>query len=143
MRCVSEWNVMKALKKGWAKRAYEMDGLVETFEVVMDGFGITEDGLKSSRKNRAHAFPRAIFCYLARKHSKYTYQKIADVINKNHSTVVTARKRIEARLEFDPLLKKTLDNMGDEIERRKKVEEQIIDNRCDIVSSCPFRNPGA
>ena len=63
-------------------------------------FGLTPADLHTSRKSRTIALARGIAMYLARKHTDMSYPEIGRFMgNKNHSTVILARRRIAKMLQ--------------------------------------------
>lgn len=65
-------------------------------------FGVTPADLHSSRKTRTVSLARNIAMYLARKHTPLSYPDIARHMgNKNHTTVLFARRRISQALQLD------------------------------------------
>jgi chromosomal replication initiator protein len=63
-------------------------------------FGLTPADLHTSRKSRTIALARGIAMYLARKHTDMSYPEIGRFMgNKNHSTVILARRRISKMLQ--------------------------------------------
>jgi len=68
--------------------------------IVAIFFGLTPADLHTSRKSRTIALARGIAMYLARKHTDMSYPEIGRFMgNKNHSTVILARRRIAKMLQ--------------------------------------------
>jgi len=68
--------------------------------IVAIFFGLTSADLHTSRKSRTIALARGIAMYLARKHTDMSYPEIGRFMgNKNHSTVILARRRISKLLQ--------------------------------------------
>lgn len=61
-------------------------------------FGVKISDIKSQRRGRNISWPRQIFCYLARHHTDKTFAQIGNFVNRDHTTVMHAIKRVkEAR----------------------------------------------
>ena len=75
-------------------------------------FGVTPDDLRSKARTKAMVFPRHVAMYLARH---LTSDSLADIGrgfgDKDHTTILHGVNRIEGRLEQDPKLRKTLDEI--------------------------------
>jgi chromosomal replication initiator protein len=70
--------------------------------IVAIYFGLTPADLHTSRKSRTIALARGIAMYLARKHTDMSFPEIGRFMgNKNHSTVILARRRISDMLQED------------------------------------------
>jgi chromosomal replication initiator protein len=68
--------------------------------IVAIYFGLTPADLHTSRKSRTIALARGIAMYLARKHTDMSFPEIGRFMgNKNHSTVILARRRISKMLQ--------------------------------------------
>jgi len=72
-------------------------------ELVSAHFGLTVAKLTSASREQKIALPRQVAMYLCRELAKETFQLIAEKFNKkDHSTVISARDRIEELLQADP-----------------------------------------
>lgn len=68
--------------------------------VVAIFFGLAPADLHTSRKSRTIALARGIAMYFARKHTDMSFPEIGRFMgNKNHSTVILARRRISKMLQ--------------------------------------------
>ncbi len=73
--------------------------------VVAIYFGLSPADLHTSRKSRTIALARGTAMYLARKHTDMSYPEIGRFMgNKNHSTVILARRRISKKLQVDEVV---------------------------------------
>lgn len=73
--------------------------------VVAIYFGLSPADLHTSRKSRTIALARGTAMYLARKHTDMSYPQIGRFMgNKNHSTVILARRRISKLLQADEVV---------------------------------------
>ena len=79
---------------------------------VCDLFGIRLSDLKAKTRTKAIAFPRQIAMYLARQ---LTHASLAEVGRafggKDHTTVLHAVDKVQALLQEDPKLRKTIDGL--------------------------------
>jgi chromosomal replication initiator protein len=79
---------------------------------VCDFFGIRLSDLKAKTRTKAIAFPRQIAMYLARQ---LTHASLAEVGRafggKDHTTVLHAVDKVQALLQEDPKLRKTVDGL--------------------------------
>lgn len=68
--------------------------------VVCDVFGLVQEELRSDKRVRSVSQPRMLAMYLARKHTRAAYSEIGAYFGgRNHSTVITAEKKIAGLLE--------------------------------------------
>ena len=77
-----------------------------------DFFGLKLSDLKAKNRTKAVAFPRQVAMYLARQ---LTHSSLAEVGRafggKDHTTVLHAVNKIDALLQQDPKLRRTLDHI--------------------------------
>lgn len=72
-------------------------------ELVAAHYGLTVAKLTSASREQKIALPRQVAMYLCRELAKETFQLIAEKFNKkDHSTVISAKERIEELLGADP-----------------------------------------
>lgn len=65
-------------------------------------FGLSPGDLHTSRKTRTIALSRGVAMWLARKHTTMSYPEIGRLMgNKNHSTVILARAKMDKILQAD------------------------------------------
>jgi hypothetical protein len=74
--------------------AYKMLSLGKYAELT----GINEGVLTGSIRSRQISDARQVYWHYLRK-AGYTYQRIAEIFNRDHSTVLSATKRVDALLE--------------------------------------------
>ncbi len=83
---------------------------------VSESFGIRLSDLKAKTRTKAIAFPRQVAMYLARQ---LTHASLTDVGRafggKDHTTVLHAVGKIQALLQEDPKLRKTIDTLTQRI----------------------------
>lgn len=74
--------------------------------LVCEFFGVTEDELRSTSRSRQISIPRMIAIYLTRKHTEAAYKEIGQQFGgRNHSTVMSAEKKIKHFLDHDATIK--------------------------------------
>ncbi|MBP8805924.1 MAG: chromosomal replication initiator protein DnaA [Kofleriaceae bacterium] len=79
------------------------DGVIKA---VASYYGVKASELKSERRHRSIAGPRAVAMYLARQHTKDSYPDLGRAFGgKHHTTVISAVEKIAARLGDDPGLR--------------------------------------
>ncbi len=72
-------------------------------ELVSAHYGLTVAKLTSASREQKIALPRQVAMYLCRELAKETFQLIAEKFNKkDHSTVISAKERVEELLGTDP-----------------------------------------
>lgn len=73
---------------------------------VASYYGLKPSDIKSERRHKSVATPRAIAMYLARHHTKDSYPDLARAFGgKHHTTVISAVQKIIERLKDDPSLR--------------------------------------
>ena len=74
----------------------------QIFEAVREFFGLERSELMSGRRQRTISLARSVAMYLARKLTNLSYPEIAGRMGKrNHSTVISACRRVEASVRRD------------------------------------------
>jgi len=74
-------------------------------------FKVAVEELKQDRRTRQLAHARAVAMYLSRKLTRSSFPEIAAHFNKDHSTVISAVRKVESGREVDPAVKKQLDDL--------------------------------
>src|SRR6059036_3555192 len=79
---------------------------------VCDLFGIRLSDLKAKNRTKAVAFPRQIAMYLARQLTHASLSEVGRAFGgKDHTTVLHAVDKVQALLQEDPKLRKTIDGL--------------------------------
>jgi len=79
------------------------DGVIKA---VASYYGVKATDLKSPRRHRSIAGPRAVAMYLARQHTKDSYPDLGRAFGgKHHTTVISAVEKIADKLGEDPGLR--------------------------------------
>ncbi|HVV99431.1 MAG TPA: chromosomal replication initiator protein DnaA [Planctomycetaceae bacterium] len=74
--------------------------LTDIEQVVCELFGVGAEELKSAKRSAALSQPRMLAMFLARKHTRAAYSEIGQYFGgRNHSTVMSAEKKIKAWLD--------------------------------------------
>jgi chromosomal replication initiator protein len=69
-------------------------------------YGVNIKDLKSERRHKSLAGPRAVAMYLARQHTKSSFPELGRAFGgKHHTTVISAVEKIAKRLKEDPGLR--------------------------------------
>ena len=80
--------------------------IADVEQAVCRVFGVEPKQLKSARRNRTISQPRMLAMFLARKHTGAAYNEIGQFFGgRNHSTVVSAEKRVVGWLGDDNPIK--------------------------------------
>ena len=83
---------------------------VITVEVVIKAvasyYGVKSSDLKSGRRHKSIAGPRAIAMYLSRQHTSSSYPDLGRAFgDKHHTTIIAAVEKIAKRMKDDPALR--------------------------------------
>ena len=71
-------------------------------------FGITLPALRSSRRSQALVLPRQCAMWLSRKLCHVSYPELGTFFERQHSSVIHAVRKLEARLDKEPALRQRL-----------------------------------
>jgi len=94
-------------------------------KAVCDVFGLSPESLQSGRKGKAVSHPRALAMYLARKFTRAPLSEIGAYFGRrSHSTVISAKKKVEGWMTGSSSLKIAGTSMSLE-ETIRRVEEQL------------------
>lgn len=69
-------------------------------QAIFDVLCVSEEMLKSPKRNAKYVDARKIFSYLCRE-KKISYQTIADCVNREHSTVCSQVEQFLSTIKFD------------------------------------------
>jgi chromosomal replication initiator protein len=79
---------------------------------VSEFFGVKMSDLKAKNRTKAVAFPRQVAMYLARQLTHSSLSEVGRSFGgKDHTTVLHAVDKIQALLQEDPKLRKTVDGL--------------------------------
>ena len=80
-----------------------VDGIIKS---VASYYGLKAADIKSERRHKSVATPRAVAMYLARHHTKDSFPDLARAFGgKHHTTVISAVQKIDGRLKEDASLR--------------------------------------
>ncbi|MCG2725091.1 MAG: chromosomal replication initiator protein DnaA [Elusimicrobia bacterium] len=91
-------------------------------EIVADKYNLNLKDFKSSRKMEGIAFPRQVAMYLTCQLTNMSLPSIGLAFNKDHSTVIYARKKIEKEIYKDPFFNEVLNQL---IKKIKTVDKSF------------------
>ena len=75
-------------------------------KAVASYYGVKPNDIKSPRRHKSVAAPRAVAMYLARQHTKDSYPDLGRAFGgKHHTTVISAVEKIDDKLKEDPALR--------------------------------------
>ncbi|WP_428268444.1 chromosomal replication initiator protein DnaA [Haliangium sp.] len=95
--------------EGSITRAREHLTTDAVIKAVAGYYGLKVSDIKSSRRHKAVAGPRAVAMYLARTHTSDSYPDLGRAFGgKHHTTVISAVEKIASRLKDDPGLRSEL-----------------------------------
>ncbi len=87
-------------------------GVEDVQKTVCSYFNVRMADLKSHRRHRAHAVPRMIAMYLCRKKLGLSYPELGERFGgKDHTTVLSAVKRIETLIDQDDRVRLAIDHL--------------------------------
>ena len=85
-------------------------------DIVCDHFYVSEEDIKSSKRNKEIAYPRQIIMYLCRSMTNYTYIQIAKFLgNRDHSTVIYGERAISDLIEKDEATRNNIEKIINKI----------------------------
>ena len=97
----------EVLKDLVSEQSLSIDGIIK---LVAEHFDVKTADLKGRRRHRAVARPRAIAMFLCRKHTQSSFPAIGRGFGgKDHSTVITACRKVEKSIEDDHAFRTELD----------------------------------
>ncbi len=92
-----------------------VEGVIKT---VAAYYGLKVSDIKSPRRHKSVASPRAIAMYLSRHHTKDSYPDLGRSFGgKHHTTVISAVEKIAERLKDDPALRSEIHALESQIHR--------------------------
>jgi chromosomal replication initiator protein len=75
-------------------------------KAVAGYYGVKPQDIKSPRRHKSVAGPRAVAMYLARQHTKDSYPDLGRAFGgKHHTTVISAVEKVAERVKDDPSLR--------------------------------------
>ena len=106
----------KEILKDMVREIYKRITPKTVLESVSKYFGVSQDDLKKSKRNKAVVAPRQIAMYLIRELTELSLPEIGGVFGaKHHTTILYAHKKIVKDLKINNKLKLTVDAIAQEI----------------------------
>ena len=85
-------------------------------DIVCDHFYVSEEDIKSSKRNRELVHPRQIIMYLCRSMTNATYKEIAQFLgNRDHATIMYGERTISDLIEKDNNVRNNLEKIINKI----------------------------
>lgn len=85
-------------------------------DIVCDHFYVSEEDIKSSKRNRELVHPRQIIMYLCRSMTNATYKEIAQFLgNRDHATIIYGERAISDLIEKDNNIRNNLEKIINKI----------------------------
>ena len=86
--------------------AYSVPGIARTIdEIISDAFGVDVCELRSKSRDRNHVEARHFAMYYRNMYMREPTTQIGQRYNRDHSTVIHARKTVQDLILFDKLFK--------------------------------------
>ena len=90
-------------------------------KVVADNYQISVADLKGKKRDKKYVVPRQIAIYIARELTEIAYTELGNEFGgKDHSTIMTAYKKVAEQIKIDPLLESKIQLFIREIKEYKK-----------------------
>jgi chromosomal replication initiator protein len=103
---------MQQLKDAFSSPKQSNINLEIIQRVVADYFNLSHNDLRGKKRTKAIAYPRQIAMYIAREITEYSTTEIGlEFGGRDHTTVMHASQRIEAKLKSDPTLEPLLKSL--------------------------------
>ena len=86
----------------------DIDNIVEK---VSDFYNITNEDIKGTSRVQNISNARSVVCYIAREKLQYSYESIANALNKRHQTVMYSSDKIKKAVKNDKNLEKDVNKI--------------------------------
>ena len=80
-------------------------------EEVCAYFKVSEERVKSPIRRRNYVYPRHMAMYIMRVHGKVYYREIAELFNRDHTTVIAAMNTVRDMLDTDSNTREDLEQL--------------------------------
>ena len=90
----------------------------EIIKTVCSTYDVTYDDIKSNNRTQPLATARQVAMFLARKLTGNSTPTVANAFKRNHTTVVHGTQTIQKRIDVDPELKKTIEQITEQLGRK-------------------------
>jgi chromosomal replication initiator protein len=88
-------------------------------DLVCKYYKVEPDILRSKSRKKEHAYPRNIFVYLCRQNTDETLERIANRINRSHSTVLYASELVHHKIKSDVKMRNQVEFLSKKIQELK------------------------
>ena len=90
-------------------------------KVIAENYQISVADLKSKKRDKKYVVPRQIAIYIARELTEMAYIELGNEFGgKDHSTIMTAYKKVAEQIKIDPTLESKIQLYIREIKEYKK-----------------------
>ncbi|SPD72144.1 Chromosomal replication initiator protein DnaA [uncultured Desulfobacterium sp.] len=89
-------------------------------DMVAKYYKVDPEMLCSKSRKKIYTYPRNIFSFLCRHHTNEPLERIAQVINRSHSTVVYASELVERNMKSDDRMRREIEFLNQKIDEMKK-----------------------
>lgn len=89
----------KLLKDLWEKEQEHVLTPEQLIKKVAAHYGITSEDILGKSQMRSMVLPRQVAMYLCRERLKLPFQRIGEIFNRDHSTVMSSMKQVQKRIE--------------------------------------------
>ena len=90
----------------------------EIIKTVCSTYDVTYDDIKSNNRTQPLATARQVAMFLARKLTGNSTPTVANAFKRNHTTVVHGTQTIQKRIDVEPELKKTIEQITEQLGRK-------------------------
>jgi chromosomal replication initiator protein len=94
--------------------------LGDIMKIVAKYYQIGTDMLGSKSRKRTYAYPRKIYVYLCRRHTREPMERIAKTVNRSHSMVVYTSELVERNMRSDDKMRREIEFLSKRIDNMKK-----------------------
>jgi len=84
---------------------------IQLLDEVCREFNCERADIKKITRRRELVDARSVYAYLLHKHLHYTVVRIGEEINRNHSSVVCALRRVESYIRMKDFVKDSLESI--------------------------------
>ena len=85
------------------------------FAAVFNKYGISKESLTGNKRNKDIANTRHITIYLIRELTEMSFPSIAKIFERDHSTIISSHRLIEAKMLEDPSFLSEINDLKKEI----------------------------
>ncbi len=101
-RPLTDEDIDSVIREFDSKKESPEDTLKKIFSLIEEKYEVTEEDIKSSKRNANIAFARHITVYLVNRVAELSFARIASLLNRDHSTILASNANIEEKMKKDP-----------------------------------------